>query len=63
MFAVSTMSGSPFPDLEQATQFFVEGLDAVHVYDIIDAPPGGEWIEQGLGVPEGTMVSTKCRDR
>ncbi|MHC1559214.1 hypothetical protein ACR9E3_09660 [Actinomycetospora sp. C-140] len=44
------------PDLEQTTQFLVEGLDAVSMYDIIDAPMGGEWIEQSLGVPEGTVI-------
>lgn len=48
--------GITVPDIVQATEFFVRAFDAVHLYDIIDSPIGGEWIENGLGVPKGTRI-------
>lgn len=49
--------GITVPDIEQATQFFVDAFSAIYMYDIIDSPIGGAWIEEGLGVPEGTTIS------
>lgn len=48
--------GITVPDMEQATEFFVNAFDAIYMYDIIDAPIGGAWIEEGLGVTVGTTI-------
>jgi catechol 2,3-dioxygenase-like lactoylglutathione lyase family enzyme len=48
--------GITVPDLDQATEFFVKGLDAIYMYDIIDSPIGGKEIEEALGLPVGTTI-------
>jgi catechol 2,3-dioxygenase-like lactoylglutathione lyase family enzyme len=50
--------GITVPDIKQATEFFVTAFDAIYMYDIIDSPIGGDWIEEGLGVPEGTTIQS-----
>jgi len=48
--------GITVPDVEQATKFFVDAFDAVNLYDIIDEPISGPWLEAALGVPKGTTI-------
>lgn len=50
--------GITVPDIVQATEFFEQAFDAIYMYDIMDGPIGGEWIELGLGVPTGTTIQS-----
>lgn len=51
--------GVTVPDLDEATQFFVEGLGAQVAYDGLtaaDEPRQGPEVERQLGLPEGAAI-------
>ncbi len=49
--------GITVPDLEQATRFLQNALGAVVLYDMLDAPLAGDFIESALGVPKGAVLA------
>jgi len=49
--------GITVPDLDEATEFLEKALGAVVVYDVLSEPLGGKELEDGLGLPEGTIIT------
>lgn len=48
--------GITVPDLEQATDFFVDAFGAEKIYDMLDEPLAGTAVETGLGIPQGARI-------
>lgn len=48
--------GITVPDLEQATDFFVDAFGAEKIYDMLDEPLAGSAVEAGLGIPQGARI-------
>ncbi|MEE9095933.1 VOC family protein [Pseudarthrobacter phenanthrenivorans] len=48
--------GITVPDLEQATDFFVDAFGAEKIYDMLDEPLAGPAVEAGLGIPQGARI-------
>lgn len=49
--------GITVPDLEAATQFFVDAFGAEKLYDMLEKPLSGVAVEVGLGIPSGAVIS------
>jgi catechol 2,3-dioxygenase-like lactoylglutathione lyase family enzyme len=48
--------GITVPDLEQATDFFMDAFGAEKIYDMLDEPLAGSAVEIGLGIPQGARI-------